>query len=269
MSTLDAIVPNIRRHVDDLGDSTDGMLSSIVIYTLVGSILGFQCYNSALNFAPCPKKYEGKDRYKWRNIMGSFLHAIISGTSSLYCLYSSPEILDDLIHNYNVHCEVLVALSTGYFVYDLFDILAYKRLANTWPLLLHHVVIFCCFGIAMYTKNYLGYALVSLTAETNSIFLHARQLLLMVNTSKQSKLYLVNSIVNIITFLVFRFGVLLWMGWWLTKHADEVPFLLVAVATSGLVIMIVVNIVLFYRLLMSDFILRSDRQPKDTSILDK
>ena len=85
MSTLDTILPNIRRHVDDLSsDDSTGMLSSLVIYTLVGSILGFQCYNSALNFVPCPEKYEGKNRYKWRNIMGSFLHATISGTSSLY-----------------------------------------------------------------------------------------------------------------------------------------------------------------------------------------
>ena len=82
MSTID-IAPNIRRHVDDIGETT-GMLSSLVIYTLVGSILGFQCYNSALNFAPCPEKYEGENRYKWRNILGSFLHALISGCSSVY-----------------------------------------------------------------------------------------------------------------------------------------------------------------------------------------
>ena len=119
----------------------------------------------------------------------------------------------------------------------------------------------------MYTKHYLGYALVALTAEVNSIFLHGRQLLLMLNISKKSMLYLVNSVINIFTFILFRFGVLLWMGWWLAQNYNKVPVVLVLVASSGLFIMFAVNVVLFYRLIMSDFILGRDKQRKD--ILDK
>lgn len=127
--------------------------------------------------------------------------------------------------------------------------------------------IFCCFGISMYSKLYLGYAVVALMAEVNSIFLHGRQLLLMCNTSKRSTFFIVNSVINIITFVLFRFGVLLWMAHWLWLNKHAVPPVLVAVATSGLVIMLAVNVVLFYRLLMSDFILRRGQQRKD--ILDK
>ncbi len=57
------------------------------------------------------------------------------------------------------------------------------------------------------------------------------------------------------------------MGWWLAQNYNKVPVVLVLVASSGLFIMFAVNVVLFYRLIMSDFILGRDKQRKD--ILDK
>lgn len=83
------ISPSLRRHLDSTnldneGGTEPGMLSSVVVYTLVGSILGFQLYNSALNFVPHPSKYEDKNLHKWRNIMTSFVHSFMSGCSSVY-----------------------------------------------------------------------------------------------------------------------------------------------------------------------------------------
>ncbi|XP_072163810.1 TLC domain-containing protein 2-like [Diadema setosum] len=260
---MDQIESNLRRHVDDVNEMR--AVWSTVLYTLFGAVLGFQCYNQALNYVPAPDRYSGGNRFKWRNVMASFLHAFLTGTGSLYCLYTTPFILDDLIHNFTPFSEMLVSLSTGYFVYDFLDMLAYKKVSSSWPLLLHHVVIFTCFGVSLYYKLYIGYAVVALMAEVNSIFLHARQLLLMNSWPKSSSLYLANSMVNVLTYVVFRFGVLFWMAWWLSQHTHELPVSMSALAASGLFIMITVNLVLFGRLIVSDFL--SNKAYKD--VLDK
>ncbi|XP_041455560.1 TLC domain-containing protein 2-like [Lytechinus pictus] len=261
---MDQIESNLRRHVE-AGLNEVPAVWSVVLYTLFGSVLGFQCYNQALNYVPAPDKYSGGNRFKWRNVMASFLHAFLTGTGSLYCLYTSPFILDDLIHNFTPFSEILVSLSTGYFVYDFLDMLAYKKISSSWPLLLHHIVIFTCFGVALYYQHYIGYAVVALMAEVNSIFLHLRQLLLMNSYPKSSTTYIVNSIVNVITYIMFRFGVLIWMAWWLSQHTQDLPITMSLLAGCGLTIMITVNFVLFLRLLVSDFF--SNSGYKD--VLDK
>ena len=132
---------------------------------------------------------------------------------------------------------------------------------NFWFLL----QIFTCFGVSLYYQLYIGYAIVSLMAEVNSIFLHGRQLLLMNGYAKSSSTYFVNSIVNVFTYIVFRLGVLSWMAWWLSQHTHELPITMTMLAAVGLFIMLTVNFVLFTRLMVSDFL--SDQRFKD--VMDK
>ena len=68
----------------------------------------------------------------------------------------------------------------GYFAYDFADMFLYtwhKR--STKEMLMHHVVVFTCFGIAAHTQVYVAYAVISLLIEVNSICLHARSLLIL------------------------------------------------------------------------------------------
>ena len=53
------------------------------------------------------------------------------------------------------------------------------------------------FGIAISLQQYVGYAVVSLTIEINSLFLHARQLLLLLHVTKRNVIYRFNSLLNI------------------------------------------------------------------------
>lgn len=230
------------------------MLSSMVVYTLVGSALGFQCYNSALNFVPAPEKYASEKRFKWRNVMTSFVHALISGSVAVYCFLRWPEASADMINFSNSLMELMVALSVGYFTYDLLDLLYYKGFQSSWSLVLHHVVIMGSFSIALCTHKYIGYAICALIGEVNSIFLHARQLMLMMNYSKSCSTYKLNGVVNIVTFIIFRFGIMYHMSCWLYNHTPLIPPVLVGVASFGLLSMVIINIVLFYRLIQSDYL---------------
>ena len=68
----------------------------------------------------------------------------------------------------------------GYFAYDFIDMSLYtwhKR--STKEMLLHHIVVFTCFGIGAHMKLYVPYAVISLIIEINSMCLHARAMLIL------------------------------------------------------------------------------------------
>lgn len=109
--------------------------------------------------------------------------------------------------------------------------------------------------------RYVGFAVVALLVEVNSVFLHLRQTLRMAGLAT-STLYRVNSIINLGTYVVFRINTLAWMTRWLVLNRDNVPLLAYTLGSVGLAIMTVMNIVLFYRLLRGDFLKTSTREAK-------
>lgn len=83
----------------------------------------------------------------------------------------------------------------------------------------------------------------------------------MANIAKGT-LYRVNSMINLGTYVVFRINTLAWMTRWLVLNRDNVPLVAYTLGSVGLAIMTVMNIVLFYRLLRSDFLKSSTRETK-------
>lgn len=55
------------------------------------------------------------------------------------------------------------------------------------------------------------------------------------------------------TFIAFRIMVFGWMTRWLFLNKDLVPLILFSIGSVGLAVMTLMNIILFYRLLRSDF----------------
>ena len=175
----------------------------------------------------------------------------------------------------------------GYFAYDFFDMALYtwhKR--STKEMLLHHIVVFACFAIAAHTQFYIPYAVISLIIEINSMCLHARALLLLTGMcdkyfdraekenyllrepkinlnliicfllgwSKQSPSFRLIAFLNLVTYVFFRICVLGWMTRWLTLHRDDLPLVIFTIASVGLATIVAINILNFYRVLMSDFL---------------
>ncbi|TRZ04333.1 hypothetical protein DNTS_008648 [Danionella cerebrum] len=115
-----------------------------------------------------------------------------------------------------------------------------------------------CFGISVLTCRYVGFAVVALLVEINSIFLHLRQVLRMASLARTT-LYRVNSMINLGTYVVFRINTLAWMTRWLVLNRQLIPLFSYSVGSVGLAIMTAMNIVLFYRLMRSDF-MKSSRE---------
>lgn len=57
--------------------------------------------------------------------------------------------------------------------------------------------ILVCFGIAVVKELYVGYAVIALLVEINSIFLHLRQLLRFLSFQKDHPVYRLNSLLNL------------------------------------------------------------------------
>ncbi|KAF4528449.1 hypothetical protein B566_EDAN015851 [Ephemera danica] len=200
----------------------------------------------------CAKQTSGQN-WKWRNTANSLIHSIISGIWSLYCFWETPVIREDLINKYTASSHCVMSFSIGYFAYDLCDLVLNHRKRSSYELMVHHILVLLCFGLAMTTRYYLGYGLVALLVEVNSVFLHIRQLMLIQGVNKRQMIYRINSFFNVATFIVFRIVTLGWMTRWLAVHRDELSFTAFTLGSISMAVIMVMNIVLFLRVVYADF----------------
>ncbi|KAJ8280967.1 hypothetical protein GJAV_G00061590 [Gymnothorax javanicus] len=152
----------------------------------------------------------------------------------------------------------------GYFIHDFLDMVHNQTLSQSWELLFHHVVVIACLGVSVLTGQYVGFAVVALLVEINSIFLHLRQVLRLAGLGASTP-GRVNSLLNLGTFVVFRISTLAWMTRWLVLNRERVPLLSYTTGSVGLAVVTTMNIVLFYRLLRADFLHsgRDNRKEKE------
>ncbi|NXN12408.1 TLCD2 protein, partial [Indicator maculatus] len=224
------------------------------LLVVAGSFAAFRLLNRELERLVPPPPSARRNRWKWRNIWTSLAHSALPATpnSSPHRFYLHPELSEDLVGTHSPGAHSLVAVSVGYFLEDFVDMLCNQKLHQSWELLFHHSVVIVCFGIAVLLHQYVGFALVALLVEINSIFLHLRQILLMANLV-HTACYRLNSVINLGTYVVFRIATLAWMAHWLLLNRQNVPPAAYAVGTLGMAIMMPMNIILLYRLLRSDF----------------
>ncbi|KAG8450768.1 hypothetical protein GDO86_003149 [Hymenochirus boettgeri] len=225
-----------------------------------GSFTWFRLLNWKLDSLVPPPSSAQRNHWKWRNIWTSLVHSLLTGMWALLGFYLHPEMAEDLISTHSTFSHSLVAVSIGYFIHDFLDMLQNQKLHQSWELLFHHTVVVTCFGISVMLHRYVGFSVVALLVEINSIFLHLRQILLMANLLKTT-FYRLNSLLNLGTYVIFRISTLAWMTRWLVINRDNIPLLTYTIGSVGMAIMTVMNIVLFYRLLRSDF-LKSTRDPQ-------
>ncbi|ELT94577.1 hypothetical protein CAPTEDRAFT_183976 [Capitella teleta] len=218
---------------------------------IAGSSVCFQCLSVAVSTKCTPRIV--RNAWKWKNTFVSFVHSLLSGLWAMLAIYMDPKLAEDVIVRHSTLSQTLISVSVGYFIYDTVDMLRFQSFRQALELVLHHIVILICFGVSVLTQQYVGYAVIALLVEINSIFLHLRQLLKFVNFAKDNPVYRLNSLINMGTYIVFRIATLAWMTRWIVINRDQIPLVLYTTGSVGLAIITVMNIILFYRLLQSDF----------------
>uniref|UniRef100_H2ZDG0 TLC domain-containing protein n=1 Tax=Ciona savignyi TaxID=51511 RepID=H2ZDG0_CIOSA len=143
-------------------------------------------------------------QFRWYNISVSLLHSLISSIGALYCFYLDPDLTTDIINRYTPEAHLIACFSTGYFIHDFFEAIQRKKISVTWEIIIHHTVVVICFGISVFTHKYVGYVIVALLCEINSVFLHIRQILNLCGTCQTTGVYRFNGILNITSYVLFR-----------------------------------------------------------------
>lgn len=189
-------------------------------------------------------------KFNWlrQNTLLSFIHSCICSILIIIAVLRAPEMFDDPLSHTNFFNYSLIAFSIGYFCYDFLDCLQ-NSTSSTVAIIMHHVIVISFLSHVLLRTRNIGYALYALSLEINSVFLHARRLLRWytpVSNQNLAKTFI--DIGNYITFIIFRFGIVI-----VGLHAAYIQqhrlgqiiylFTIVCVASIG-----ILNVVLFYRL---------------------
>uniref|UniRef100_A0A3Q4G9R9 TLC domain-containing protein n=1 Tax=Neolamprologus brichardi TaxID=32507 RepID=A0A3Q4G9R9_NEOBR len=191
-----------------------------------GSAGSFKLLNAVIRVLPTPQPAQRK-AWKWRNVSTSLAHSCLTGAGAVLWFVEAP-------------CTHISTSPPGYFIHDFLDMALNQPFKQSWDLLLHHSLVISCFGLAVTSRLYLGFAVMSLLVEINSVFLHLRQLL-------PSLAYSITSWLNLGTFLLFRACTLGWMSRWLARHSEHIPRYVLMMGAAGLSLISTMNVAIMCR----------------------
>jgi len=188
-----------------------------------------------------------------RNLQISFIHSFLCSLWLVQIVVCRHEgLFNDPLLFVSWDTYLLVAFSCGYFLYDLYDIYANGYFKIEWVVCAHHIIVLLSFTYHMTHLLSVGYTVIALFMEFNSVFLHARKLLKFYGYKNDDFLVRLNKALNIISFILFRFGVLIKIFVALYHDGHRTSIYYMVFLTTCIALMTVINIVLFKRLVMKD-----------------
>ncbi len=190
-----------------------------------------------------------------RNLHVSFIHSLLCSLWLIRIItYRKMDLFNDLLGFVSWDTYLLLAFSCGYFLYDFYDIYANGYVRIEWVVCLHHAIVLLTFGYHMMNLVNIGYTVVALFMEFNSVFLHARKLLRFYGFKTNSLLVRANSILNILTFIFFRFGVLICIALGIYYDHKRVTLKYLIMLCTCSFLMAIINVILFKRILIKDWL---------------
>ena len=113
------------------------------------------------------------------------------------------------------------------------------------------------FGLNVFRKLNIGYQMFALLAEVNSIFLHGRKLFHLFQIPRENFIVRLDMTINIITFFFCRLCMLFFVTLFVYRDRDRVGNSYYLFVTMILIpVMWIINPILFYRVLHTDFLKR-------------
>lgn len=223
---------------------TTFLLAFIFFYSVdfILRYFGFICKNGRDSLEKC----------RFRNYCISVLHAFMSGMASLYCLYSFPELTNDIIGAEVGLAYNILAFASGYFVHDVYHNICGGLCLRSMEIILHHITVVTCFYIVWCYRILVCYALFGLLMEINSIFLHGRKVMAFMNIMPESLPYRLNAIANVVTFIVFRIILTVTLFLWAIVNRTRLPVFISTILLLSFTILTTMNFVLFFRVLSSE-----------------
>ena len=99
-----------------------------------------------------------------------------------------------------------------------------------------------------------GYTIVALMTEVNSVFLHARKLMLLDKWPYNHWLYRFVVILNLLTFVTFRLSGIFLVGYGMYVEWDRMTVTFAVFLTVAMTLMYIINPILLWRLVKNDIL---------------
>lgn len=165
--------------------------ASISNHRLVAVLATTGCFVAAravVGWIGVPKAVRDKKAGLYKNTMVAVLHAVIVGALTLRVIvaerastFAVPLFQDvspnPLIHGSSQECYRILCLTTGYFAYDLCDMLRSQMHHKAPHLVVHHVILLVCYMCGLHRELCVPFLVLTLLCELNSVALHMRILL--------------------------------------------------------------------------------------------
>lgn len=218
-----------------------------IMWVIIRKICDF-CVNKSIQFVI------SKDNAEYfSNITVSFIHSSLSSIFCVVCFLADRSFLNDLVYGKTDLLVFLACFSTGYFVYDTFALILYPSHSNIY-ILVHHFLILSCLLCAVIPKILLPFSWLALVIEFSSITLHLRMLLKLLGYNRQnSKIYRYNLVGIFIFFFIFRFIVLVYIGYCVYDTYDRVSVIYSILASICLTTVFILSFGLIQRIIYADF----------------
>ena len=120
-------------------------------------------------------------------------------------------------------------------------------------------ILFCTLYLIVNVRC-IGYQTLAMTIEVNTTFLHGRKLLQLAGYEPNSSLLNLMRVINLLTFIPFRFGPLLLIISASFFKQMNLPFWYLFQLRIALTVLLFVNVVLFHRLIRADTAEASSRK---------
>lgn len=219
------------------------------------SAFTFQLLNfCAVYYNVIPESVDVKKKMVWFNVLLSLVHSFYASVACVICLCTEPYLAwpsqMDVPGSGLIKTAGLITL--GYFFYDLIHTLRSFAARKSIGVIFHHVWVIWGYCIISVDLNKQNPVIIGMIAEINTIFLHIRQLFRLAKVSSQTRIYKVNSWMNFITFIVFRFPAFGWMFFYFFLFTDYTKTYNSAFAMIGCFQMTIFNTILLARLIYTD-----------------
>ena len=89
------------------------ILSGLILFTLVNYATRWSIPRTVVE---TKRRNPVEVRWKWRNVLTSFIHSSITGIWAPLAFYSQPSLGADMIHAYSTSAHALISVSIGYFM---------------------------------------------------------------------------------------------------------------------------------------------------------
>lgn len=193
---------------------------------------------------PAYKQFSVKDKTNWANHFVSLLHAVLAATLSTMAFATAPELFYDMVDAQNPYCEALLAMSTGYFIYDTMDMWSSGLYRNDVGIWTHHGVVIACFSSAIMVGKFSAYLAATLIVEWSGVFLHIRKLSLIANISPRSTFYSILAKLNVYAFILLRIVPTFALNAKVLLDRSTFPSMISwAIAASGMTLMSIYNVI--------------------------